>query len=152
MRYVRRIDHPLFMFDDGLAKILIDWTQSGPAGIDNRLAELIARHRRRGRLYRGAYSRVNALLLLADHARATSQPDTMKQLLRTIRRDTRSALQRTQATLVQAVADEDTTMLARLARDRRFGLIAETAQIGSVDGRSELGVVRAPSGLLPALF
>jgi hypothetical protein len=152
MRYVRRIDHPLFMFDDGLAKILIDWTQSGPAGIDNRLAELIARHRRRGRLYRGAYSRVNALLLLADHARATSQPDTMKQLLRTIRRDTRSALQRTQATLIEAVADEDTTMLARLARDRRFGVIAETAQIGSGDGRSEQGLVRVPAGPLPAMF
>jgi hypothetical protein len=152
MRYVRRIDHPLFIFDDGLARILLDWTQCGPAGIDDRLGELARRHHRRGRLHRGAYSRINALLLLADHARATSRPDTMKQLLRTVRSDTRSALQRTQATLVEAIAYQDATMLARLQRDRRFGLIAETAQVGFADGRSRLGVARTPAGPLPALF
>jgi hypothetical protein len=152
MRYARRIDHPLFMFDNSLAETLIAWTQNGPAGIDDRLAVLIRRNRRRGRLHRSAYSRINALLLMADHARVTSRPDTMQQLLRTARRDTRSALQRTQAMLIQAVAVQDTTMLARLARDSRFGLIAQTAQIATVDAPADTLVKLAPAGPLPALF
>jgi hypothetical protein len=152
MRYVRRIKHPAYMIDDDLANLLVNWSEHGPPGIDLQLEDLVRRFQSHHVLYKRAYSRINALLLLADHARVSGNKARLHQWLQAARKDSLSQLQHEQAKLIEAVATEDSPRLRQLARQPRFGLIAATAQTITGEALAPARIECRPSGPLPALF
>jgi hypothetical protein len=152
MRYVRRIGHPAFLIDQTLGGVLVDWAESGPMAIMGRLEETRGRFKSRRILQRRAYSRVNTLLLLADHARATGDERRMSYWLSEARRSTRSALQHHQAELLEATARGDEQGLCTLAEHPEYGLIAASAKAVLGHEAPGRGLSWRPLMPLPALL
>jgi hypothetical protein len=97
----------------------------------------------------GSFAHVNAMLLQANLAGALGEPEGSAALVARVRQSTRSRLQLRQADLVEAYVANDAAVLASLAHDSEFGLIAETAR--AAQGRPSTLALRV-DGPLPALF
>lgn len=142
MDYARRlIRHPMFRLDDDLTRALVRWHEYGPGGIDTMLEELLRRHPIR-RFTRPAFTAVDTLIMLGDHARATGERSAMRRSLAKARKRTCSDLQHAEIELVEVVASEDRARLERLRKQavsRQFGLIARNVDsvVASLEDRRQ---------------
>jgi len=146
MKYARQlIRHPMFRLDDDLTEALVRWHEHGPEGIDTMLEEILTRHPIR-RFSHPAFTAVDTMIVLGDHARVSGDLGAMRRRLRTARKRTCSDLQLAEVELVEVVASEDRVRLERLraqAADRDYGLIVQTvdAVVASLEGREQTGPV-----------
>jgi SIR2-like domain len=123
------IGHPMYRLDDSLNEVLVAWHEHGPTGIDARLAEILRRRRIR-RFVRPAFTAIDTLIVLGDHARAAGDAASMRHHLGLARRRTSSVLQESQIELVEATASGERLRLVQLREHlarRGFGLMAQTA-------------------------
>lgn len=146
MEYARQlIGHPMFRLDDDLTNALIRWHETGPEGIDTLLEEILSRHPIR-RFSRPAFTSVDTLVVLGDHARVEGNLMAMRRRLRKARKRTCSDLQLAEIELVEAAATESRGQLERLrlqSARQGFGLIAQTldAVVTELEGREQVGPV-----------
>jgi hypothetical protein len=157
MAYARSlIAHPMYAIDDAVANALVRWHEHGPSGVGAELHEVVGRHPMRP-FARASFSAVDALIALADHARAVGDADAMRRRLRRARRRTASALQIAQVELVEQVAAGDRRGVTRV-RDEAgrsgFGLIAATAgaALAFQDGTPTSEVAFAPELPLAGIY
>ncbi|HEY6145199.1 MAG TPA: SIR2 family protein [Solirubrobacterales bacterium] len=142
MEYARRlIRHPMFQLDDDLTRVLVRWHEDGPDEIDLLLGEILERHPI-PRFTRPAFTAIDTMIVLGDHARASRATDTMRRCLDKARSRTCSDLQLAEIELIEVVASEDRARLERLrmqVEKREFGLISRTvdAVISSLEERPQ---------------